>query len=163
MPIPESRIAELAEFREARRRGLEYQRFLCVWLRVDAGMSTKEIVRIVGWHVNTVRSAQKAFIDEGVSVLVDKKTGGRMRQNMTLEEERLFLDRFFEAARSGSLVTARGVKAALEERLGREVHESTVYRLLHRHKWRKVVPRPRHPRNDKEAAEAFKKRASQIG
>jgi transposase len=34
---------------------------------------------------------------------------------------------------------------------------STIYRLLERHGWRKVMPRPRHPKADVAAQAAFKK------
>jgi hypothetical protein len=34
---------------------------------------------------------------------------------------------------------------------------STVYRMLDRHGWRKLVPRPRHPKADVAAQAAFKK------
>jgi hypothetical protein len=33
----------------------------------------------------------------------------------------------------------------LEDHLGHGVHHSTVYRMLDRNKWRRVVPRPVHP------------------
>jgi len=51
-PVTESRIAELEEFRKSKWPGEELQRFLCVWLRVKQGMTTKEIAITVGWHVN---------------------------------------------------------------------------------------------------------------
>src|SRR3982751_3398415 len=41
--------------------------------------------------------------------------------------------------------------------LGRPVHPSVVYRALPRPGWRKVIPRPRHPKANEEAREAFKK------
>jgi hypothetical protein len=37
------------------------------------------------------------------------------------------------------------------------VHQSTVYRRLPRHGWRKLLPRPRHPQADPEEQERFKK------
>jgi hypothetical protein len=33
----------------------------------------------------------------------------------------------------------------------------TIYRLLHRHRWRKLVPRPRHPKANAEEQATFKK------
>jgi hypothetical protein len=68
-----------------------------------------------------------------------------------------FLAPFFARAEQGELATASEIKQAFESRVGGEVEESTIYRLLHRHGWRKVVPRPRHPRASKEAQEQFKK------
>ena len=49
------------------------------------------------------------------------------------------------------------VKAAYEEAVGRKVPNPTVYRMLARHGWRKVAPRPRQPKADPEKMEAFKK------
>ena len=80
-----------------------------------------------------------------------------------MEEERAFLEGFAKAAKDASMLTAGRVKAALEKKVGREVNKSTVYRMLMRHNWRKAAPRPRHPKQDKEAAGAFKKRASRTG
>ena len=53
----------------------------------------------------------------------------------------------------------RQIQQAYQEQLGKEVAPSTVYRLLDRHGWRKVVPRPRHPKADIAAQAAFKKTA----
>jgi hypothetical protein len=46
---------------------------------------------------------------------------------------------------------------AFEQRVGRPVDDSTIYRLLYRHGWRKLMPRPRHPKSDLETQEQFKK------
>lgn len=48
---------------------------------------------------------------------------------------------------------------AYREHSGKDVARSTIYRLLERHGWRKVVPRPRHPKADQAAQSAFKKTA----
>jgi Winged helix-turn helix len=38
-----------------------------------------------------------------------------------------------------------------------EVHIDTIYRLLHRHGWRKLAPRARHPKANQEEQDAFQK------
>lgn len=38
------------------------------------------------------------------------------------------------------------LQVALEEKLGRRVKPSVVYRLLDRYRWRKVAPDTRHPK-----------------
>ncbi len=159
-PIPASRILELEGFRKKKWSGFEHQRFLCVWLRVCNNLSTSEIAKIVGWHVNTVRFTQKDFIDRGVIALTELKRGGRYHALMTPEEEKLFLSAFLEQANKGILVTANEIKQAIEKQLGRSVHKTTVYRMLERNGWRKIMPRPSHPKRDKEAGLAFKKGAS---
>ena len=77
---------------------------------------------------------------------------------MTEEQEREILSRYEKAAEAGREVTAQEIKAAFDEALGRDTGNSYIYVLLKRHNWRKVKPRPRHPKgaND-EACEASKK------
>ena len=159
-PIPEERIKELEEFRKSKWSGFEFTRFLCVWLRVMQNMTTEAISKTIGWHVNTVRFTQKDFINRGIPALTESKKGGRYHALMSEDEESAFLSQFKEAGGKGLILTVADMKEALEKRLGREVHITTVYRILHRHGWRKVVPRPRHPKRDNEATEAFKKGAS---
>jgi hypothetical protein len=57
----------------------------------------------------------------------------------------------------GELATTEEIWRAFEARVGHEVDDSTVYRLLARHAWRKLMPRPRHPQADPRAQEQFKK------
>jgi transposase len=161
-PIPENRLTELKDFRKSKWPGLEFQRFLCVWLRVEQGLANKEIANVLGWNVNTVRITQRDFIAHGPKTFLEEKRGGRRRQLMTLEEEKFFLAAFAGIAGDGALLVISEIKIALEEQLGHKVHKTTVYRLLRRHGWRKIVPRPKHPKQDKEAVDAFKKGASPI-
>jgi transposase len=161
--IPESRRAEMEEFSATRCSGSELRRFLCVWLRVEGGMSAVEIARAIKWSANGVRIVQRRFIEQGVAAFADRKRGRRTPPRMTFQEEEAFLDGFRAAAATASVLVVGDIKAAWEERLGRTVHKTTVYRMLERHGWRKVVPRPRHPKKDEEAGEAFKKGASLKG
>jgi hypothetical protein len=48
---------------------------------------------------------------------------------------------------------------AYEKAIGHATSDSTVYNLLHRHGWRKLMPRPFHPKRDVAAQNAFKKTA----
>jgi len=49
------------------------------------------------------------------------------------------------------------IQRAYEQRVGKPVAPSTIYRLLERHGWRKVVPWPRHPKTNRAGQAAFKK------
>ena len=162
-PIPSHRLAELVEFRKKKWPGNEFQRFLCIWLRVEHNLSTAEIASTLGLHVNTVRFTQKDFIDNGLSALTELKHGGRKRCLMSLEEESSFLKQYEKKACHGEVVVINEIKSALESHLERSIHKSTVYRILYRHGWRKLVPRPNHPKRNQEDADAFKKGASLKG
>jgi hypothetical protein len=74
-----------------------------------------------------------------------------------VEQEQHFLAPFLTRAQTGELVTVAELHRAFETHVGHEVDDSMIYRLLHRHGWRKLVPRPRHPKAQEEAQESFKK------
>ena len=89
------------------------------------------------------------------------RRGGRHRENMTLEEEENFLAPWAARAETGELVAACEIRQALAKALKREnVAESSVYRLLARHGWRKVAADTRHPKADVEKQEDFKKNST---
>ena len=135
----------------------EFQRIQCILLRATLGASAKDIAQVVGWTTGTVRVMHSHYAKEGDDFFEIAHRGGRHRQNMTLEAESRFLAPFFERAKAGGILTVSEIKAAYEAQLGREVAESTVYRLLARHGWRKIAPRPSHPKADPAAKAAFKK------
>ena len=62
-----------------------------------------------------------------------------------------------EQASAGGVLKVAEVQQAYEAQVGKAVPNSTIYRVLARHGWRKVVPRPRHPKADGAARGAFKK------
>ena len=160
IPIPANRYEELLTYQKQKRLGIhEYKRFLCVFLRLDRGMTPKEISHTLGIHANTVRIIQRDFILRRTKSFSGSKCGGRYRQLMTPEEEKAFLATFEEPCSNGSMIVIRSIKAAFEKRVGYKVHKSTIYRILYRNGWRKIVPRPKHPKQSKEALESFKKRA----
>ena len=52
---------------------------------------------------------------------------------------------------------AKAIREYAAKKLGTEVSKDYAYDLLHRHGWRKIEPRPRHPKSDSETQEEFKK------
>lgn len=83
--------------------------------------------------------------------------GGRRYGYMTIEEERQFLSHYLDQASRGGILVVSEIQRAFESQVGRKVAPSTIYRMLDRHDWRTIIPRPRHPKSDTEAQEDFKK------
>jgi transposase len=133
------------------------QRIQMVLLRED-GKTQPKIAELTGVSLSTVNRAHMAYDNGGVNALRPKPTGGRRRENMTLEEEKAFLAKFAKAAGAGELLNIGELKSAYEEEIGHPTSNSTVYDLLARHEWRKLMPRPFHPDRNIEAQEAYKKR-----
>ena len=62
--------------------------------------------------------------------------------------------------RNGEMLNIQDLRAAYEKALGHPTSDSTVDNLLHRHGWRKLMPRPFHPKRNLAAQGALKKRLS---
>ena len=112
----------------------------------------------MGVSLSTVNRAHMAYDHGGRKALEPKPTGGRIRENMPLAEEKALLDSFAKAAGAGEMLNIQDLKAAYERAIGHATSNSTVYNLLARHHWRKLMPRPFHPDRDLEAQIDFKKR-----
>ena len=137
------------------------QRIQMVLLR-ESGMTQPLIAAAMGVSLSTVNRAHMAYDHGGLEALKPRPSGGRKRENMTLEEEKALLARFAKAAGAGEMLNIHDLKAAYEKAIGHETSKSTIYNLLARHGWRKLMPRPFHFRRDIEAQNAFKKMVFQM-
>src|SRR3954464_12680510 len=157
--MPEGTAEQLAPLLKEARSKAEYQRVQCVWLRATLGLSSRQVAEILAWQASSVRHVQARYLQQGEAALRDKPHGGRPHAHLTVEEEQNLLAPFIEKAKRGAVVVAAPVCQAYEDQLGYPVHHSLVYRALHRQGWRKVQPRPKHPKADAEAQEEFQKTA----
>lgn len=135
----------------------EFQRIQCVLIRATLGSSAAEIAKILGWSRASVHVIHSRWAKEGEAILDLKPKGGRKHSYLNPEDEAEFLRPFLAKASAGGLLNANEIKVAFETRIGRSVAKTTVYRMLERCGWRKIVPRPKHPKGDQAAQAAFKK------
>jgi transposase len=137
------------------------ERIQMVLLR-ESGMTQPAIAEAMGVSLSTVNRAHMAYDGGGIKALKPKPIGGRQRENMTLSEEKALLVCFAKAAGAGELLNIHDLKAAYEQAIGHQTSNSTVYNLLARHGWRKLMPRPFHPKRNLAAQDAFKKAVFQV-
>jgi transposase len=135
----------------------EFQRIQAVYLRVATTMTPDDIAMALAWHPGTVRNIHSAFLRFGEDAFHVSSRGGRHRENLSISEEETLLEQFLKTASEGGVIVVSSIKAAYEQRLGQKVPKSTIYRMLTRHDWRQIVPRPRHPKSDSIAQDTFKK------
>jgi len=135
----------------------EIRRIQSVYFRVKYDYSPKEIGDMVGYHPSYVKYIHANYWKHGEEFLLSKQKGGRNRENISIEEEKELLSGFTEKATEGGILEVSKIKDSYEKKVGKEVHESTVYRMLARHGWRKIAPRPHHPKNDDKAIAEYKK------
>ena len=134
----------------------EMRRLQCVLMGAQGSFS-HDIAPIVSLSDTRVRQVWALYKSEGLEALLGENRGRyRSRAYLTHKEEEDLLKPFFEKAIDGELLTIRDIYVAYEEKIKKKVYPSVVYDMLHRHNWRKVVPRPAHPKQDKESQKTFK-------
>lgn len=165
-PIPMPRpCADLPPRTEKRMRALlrttnsiwEMRRIQCVLLRVSEEKTAEQIASIVGLHPGSVWRIWSLYMKKGESALLGEHRGrARSNAHLTLRQEKDILSSLTKKAERGKLLTIRDVHDAVCEKIGNAVDLSTAYRMLKRHRWRKIVPLPTHPKGNGEVREDFK-------
>lgn len=150
-------LAEVKQRMKTEPRADRRHRWLIIYNALVEPRPAEVIARHCGVSKATVHAVISRYNRLGVAAVETPGKGGRRRQYLTLEEEKVFLAPFFALAEHGEIATVEQIWHAFEQRIGHTVDDSTIYRLLHRHGWRKVMPRPRHPKADSQAQEQFKK------
>lgn len=118
------RAASAAELRAAQ----------SVLFAADYGLSLQQTADMMGCSLPTVGRLRRWLktTPQNEQVL-HAHWGGRRRENLSLAEERKFLNAFKGQDRQG--IAVKSIWQAYEAMLGRSVPDSTIYRLLKRHGW----------------------------
>jgi transposase len=133
-----------------------YKMRLAVWL-THIGYHAYEVSDMLQVSKQAVWLWTAQYNKHGPESLKRKGRGGRRWYYLSLSQEDALLQGFREYALRGEVLTAKQIFPEVRKAVGREVSIDYVYRLLRRHKWRKLGPRPRHVKSDKSAQEEFKK------
>ena len=135
----------------------EYKRLQCIYFREKYNYDAKTIATLTGYTEQTVRDIHSLFIKGGFKALKIKNKGGRYNSLLSVEEEKEFIAKFDKESKQGGIIEVSEIHKALEEKARKKIAQSTTYRMLDRHNWRKIVPRPYHPKSDQKKIEEFKK------
>lgn len=158
--FPEGTSAEALRWMKKRLKQSDYWRFQAVYFASGEHMTNAKIGQVVGYSTRHVAEIFQLFREHGFAGLLNKARGGRTSANLTVAEETAILSKFFEKARVGGVLLVHDVHDALNKATGHRWSKSSVYELLDRHNWRKIVPRRSHPKRDRDAQSAFKKNFS---
>jgi transposase len=121
----------------------EFERLLCMWLKMALSLSSRQIAIAIGWTPASVRRIQARFAREGIECFASKPTGGRKRENISMEREKQILTKFARQTKRGTVLNVQQIKHAYELSAGKSVSRSTIYRLIERHGLRRFLPRAR--------------------
>ena len=149
---------EIAAIKEARRVNKDKRaeaRLKALELRTEDKKS-KEVSQATGFHAAYVTTLVAKYRKKGLEAISGNHYGGN-RRNMSVEEEAAILAPFKARAEKGELVEIGEIEAAYQHAVGHSIGPSQIYYVLHRHGWRKVMPRGRHPKKaDEEVIETSK-------
>ena len=135
----------------------EFQRVQAVLLRMELGLRAAEIGKILGLNTASIWRIHSRYFKEGNAIFKGTPHGGRYRENLSNAQEQNLLKPFLKKAEKSGMLIVASIHRAYEQEIGHRVPASTIYRMLERHGWRKIAPRPSHPKADPEAQTSFKK------
>ena len=147
---------KIREYRKKNQDKRTDRRMLAVQQRSE-GKRNKDIAEILGVDPRIISQWVRMYLDGGIEALLPKKRSGRPCK-LTYEQEEAILNEFKEKAEAGQMIEVSEIKTAYEKTAGKSKSHGQIYRVLHRHGWRKIKPRSKHPKKaSPEAIEASKK------
>lgn len=136
----------------------QFRRWQVIYMRLtQTGLSVNAIADACDLSYKTVTQWTWMYNKFGPRKYCLTGRGGRRKGFLKPDEERRLLEKLTAKAKKGQVVTARVLREKAEKLLRRKVSKDYAYDLLHRHEWRKVRPRPHHPKRNKDKQSAFKK------
>ena len=158
---PDESVAAAVELREAAKTIAEYRRAVAaiMFAHENNKFSAEEIGDILGVSRATIFADLSSIrnLDNSNTVIASPGSGGRHNSYLSHDQEALFLSNWDEEAKNGHILSIPKLHDSFNKLIGSNVSKTTVYRMLHRHGWRKIQPDTKHPKVDPIAQEEFKK------
>ena len=113
------------------------------------GVKAHEVVVATGFHATYVTQLVGKYRNNGLKAIAGNHYGGNHR-NMGVEREADILAPFKARAEKGELVEISEIAKAYQSAADYPVSRGQIYCVMHRHGWRKVMPRSKHPKKASE-------------
>jgi len=137
---------------------VDHNRWQILYLIQIGNQHAAEVIApLVNLSVHSVYKVVERYNHNGPSSVSCKAKGGRRRALLSSEEEKTLVASFEQLAIKGQLKTANDLRRVVEMKVGKPVSDDYLWDLLHRHGWKKKMPRPHHPKRTKEEQDEFKK------
>ena len=123
------------------------------------GKKAQEIADALGSSATIVKRIVQTYNTKGADFDQYLQWGGRRQATsyMSVGEEAMMMKQLQSKASKGAILTFRDIKQIVERKLERQVSSDYIWDLFKRNKWSKKAPRPKHPKQDVQVQEAFKK------
>ena len=152
----EEEIQELANAVRANKRKDVDRRLRALLMRAK-GKTLAEVAQATEYSFSNITKLVRRYRAGGLAAIVENHYRGNHR-NMSYEEETALLKPFEKKAEAGQMVEVSKIEAVYQEAVGHSIGTGQIYYVLHRHGWRKVMPRSKHPKKaNEEVIETSKK------
>ncbi len=118
-----------------------HTRRMAIWLTHTGNLHAHKVAEILGVSTQAVWLWINQYNKFGPEGLTRQGRGGRRWGLMTHQEEAELLAPLIHRARTGHPPKPKAIRRIIEEKLGRSVSMSYVYRLLRRHNWADILAR----------------------
>jgi len=147
---------ELYRKRGQQKRGI---RLFALW-KIQEGMTDKSVCKLLGKTPNTIRSWRNSYEDGGIEGLLAIKSG-RGRKAL-LKDTSLLVKclQDIDSNLSGGRVQCQDIVDNLSRQHNIHYSRSGMYDALHRLGFSWITGRSKHPKQDKDKIEEFKKKLS---
>lgn len=154
--INEEQKKEIDELKNSIKDATLYKKLEVLSLRAS-GTRNEQIAKITGYSKSRVSALVCEYAKNGMGYFKCEHRIGGNRRNMPIEQEKEFLKQFEMLAEKGQIITIEDIYHEYLKTY-KNASKTTIYKLLKRHGWRKIMPRSRHPKKaSEEAIEASKK------
>jgi transposase len=156
--IREEQVAEIESARKRNRDKNVEKRLKALVLHAE-GKKREKIAEQTGYAKSYISELVSKYCNQGISSIIENHYHGNHR-NLSKAEEEAILEPFMKAASEGQIIATSEIKRAYEKAIGRSLENThgQIYQVLHRHGWRKIMPRSKHPNKaSEEVIEASKK------
>lgn len=164
--VPVESVEKAVELRDGAQTIAEFRRAIATLLYAHKSnnFTAEEISNILGVSRATLFTDLSKVKSSAESSTQSKSpgSGGRHNSYLTIDQESLFLSTWEKEVINGHILSIPKLHGSFNELIGAEVSKTTVYRMLHRHGWRKIQPDTKHPKADPIAQEDFKKNSPYI-
>lgn len=156
-------LEETQEIKAAREKNRDKnveKRLAALEMRAE-GKQNKEIREKTGFHTQYITVLVSRYKANGLASITESHYHGNHR-NLSYAEEEALLEPFRQDSNAGKTVSVHDIETVYREAVGHSIGTSQIYYVLHRHGWRKVMPRSKHPKKaSNEVIETSKKLTSE--
>ena len=142
-PQPSFTKEELVSIKKALKTELtpkKYTRLMVIKLKAEQQLKSETIATMLNIHKESVNRIVSKYKHGGLEAICGS-TYKNNRKYLTTEQEEIFLSGFRKKSDEGQILEVADIIKAFEGKIGHSVSKNTVYLMLKRNNWRKVMPR----------------------